>query len=315
MSSLSVRDRSRLLVVVAALLWSTSGFYAKAPWFDDWPIETRGVALTFWRAVFAALTTLPFVRRPEFRIAMVPMSLSFVAMTYCFLVAMVGGSETTTIWLQYVGPAWVAIAGLMGLGDRPRQSDWIMVALSLLGIGVIVFMEARVASLTNSGSMLTSVLLTGPVGLALFSGVMYAVVLLSIRHLRGVDVAWIGFLNHSVTILCLWSLVIGKVPLPHGFQWLALLSLGAVQLALPYMIFAWAVREVESNEASLITLMEPVAVPLWTFLAWRNHSSYELPRWWTLLGAGFIAVGFLWRYGVARRTRSKLLPENRESTE
>ena len=85
MAKISRRDRSRLLVVVAALLWSTSGFYAKAPWFDDWPIETRGVALTFWRAVFAALTVLPFVRRPQFRIAMVPMSMAFVAMTYSSL--------------------------------------------------------------------------------------------------------------------------------------------------------------------------------------------------------------------------------------
>ena len=56
MGHVAPRDRARLMVVAAALLWSTSGFYAKAPWFDDWPEETRGVALTFWRAVFAALT-------------------------------------------------------------------------------------------------------------------------------------------------------------------------------------------------------------------------------------------------------------------
>ncbi|MFK8111096.1 MAG: DMT family transporter [Rubripirellula sp.] len=299
MNSWSARDRSRLMVVAAALLWSTSGFFAKAPWFDDWPIESRGVALTFWRAVFAALTVLPFVRRPQFRLAMVPMSFSFVAMTYCFLVAMVEGSETTTIWLQYVGPAWVAIAGLMGLGDRPRRNDWIMVALSIIGISVIVVMEARSAPEATS-----RVLMTGPVGLALLSGVMYAVVLLSIRHLRGVDVAWIGLVNHLVSIACLWPLVVGKAPLPHGIQWIALASLGAVQLALPYMIFAWAVREVESNEASLITLLEPVAVPLWTFLAWRNHATYELPKWWTAMGAGFIALGFLWRYGAARKRKA-----------
>lgn len=290
MKGLSVRDRSRLLVVVAALLWSTSGFYAKAPWFDDWPIETRGVALTFWRAVFAALTVLPFVRRPTFRWAMAPMSLSFVAMTYSFLVAMVGGSETTTIWLQYVGPSWVAVAGLMGLGDRPKHRDWVMIALSLIGIGVIVTMESRVA---------TDSLATGPVGLALFSGLMYAGVVLSIRHLRGVDVAWIGLVNHTVSIVCLFPLVIGRTPLPHGIQWLALLGLGAVQLAIPYMIFAWAVREVESNEAGLITLLEPLAVPLWTFLAWRHHVTYEPPKWWTLTGGAFIAAGFVWRYGPA----------------
>ncbi len=303
MSGLSIRDKSRWMVVVAALLWSTSGFFAKAPWFDDWPIESRGVMLTFWRAVFAALTVLPFVRRPTFRIAMVPMSLSFVAMTYSFLVAMVEGSETTTIWLQYVGPAWVAIAGLLGLGDRPRRSDWVMVWLSITGIAVIVLMESRVSSVSLS---------TGPVGLALFSGLMYAAVMLSIRHLRGVDVAWIGLVNHVVSIVCLWPLVIGHAPLPHGFQWVALFALGAVQLAIPYMIFAWAVRRVESNEASLITLIEPIAVPVWTFLAWRNHENYEFPRWWTLLGAMLIATGFVWRYGRARhatRGERKILDE------
>jgi len=294
MSGLSPRDRSRLVIVTAALLWSTAGFYAKAPWFDDWPIETRGVALTFWRAVFAALTVLPFVRRPTFHVAMIPMSLSFVVMVYAFLVAMVEGSETTTIWLQYVAPAWVAIAGLLGLGDRPKRSDWMMVALSILGISIIVIMESRVSS---------QPLATGPVGLALLSGLMYAIVLLSIRHLRGFDVAWIGLVNHIACIACLWPLVIGKAPLPHGIQWVALFGLGAVQLAIPYMIFAWAVREVESNEACLITLLEPLAVPLWTFLAWRNQVTYQAPRWWTLLGAALIAAGFIWRYGLTRREK------------
>lgn len=295
MKGMSPRDRSRLMIVLAAVLWSTSGFFAKAPWFDDWPVESRGVALTFWRAVFAALAVLPFVRRPQFRCAMIPMALAFVVMTYTFLVAMVGGSETTTIWLQYVGPAWVALAGLWGLGDRPRRDDWAMIALSVLGISVIVLMEAL-----QSGEALGH-LLTGPVGLALLSGLMYAVVLISIRHLRGVDVAWIGLVNHLACVACLSPLVIGKVPLPHGIQWIALICLGIVQLALPYMIFAWAVREVESNEASLLTLVEPLAVPIWTFLAWQHLASYQFPRASTLLGASLIALGFVWRYGLARQ--------------
>lgn len=294
MHQLSRRDRSRWMVVATALLWSMSGFYAKAPWFDDWPIETRGVALTFWRAVFAALTVLPFVRRPQLRWAMLPMSLSFVAMVTSFLAAMVRGSETTTIWLQYVAPAWVAVAGWWGLGDRPRRSDWVMVWLSLSGIALIVAMELR-------GT--TDLISRGPVGLALFSGMMYAVVLLVLRHLRGCDVAWLGLVNHLACVLLLAPFVIGKAPLPHGTQWLALLALGSTQLALPYMLFAWAVREVDTNEASLITLLEPLAVPVWTFLAWRHHAGYQFPRWWTFLGASLIAVGFVWRYGLARRAR------------
>ena len=283
------RSRARWLVVLAALMWSTSGFFAKAPWFDDWPLETRGVALTFWRAVFAAITVLPFVRKPTFRIAMVPMSLCFTAMVYTFIVAMVAGSETTTIWLQYVGPAWVALGGLLGLGDRPDRRDGAMVVLAVTGILVIVAMEFRVQGTASAW----------PVGLALVSGVMYAGVMLSIRHLRGVNVAWMGLVNHVVCLVALLPLVVGKTMMPHGIQWLALFALGAVQLAIPYMIFAWAVRELSSNEASLITLVEPLAVPIWTFLAWRHLSAYRFPDWWVLMGASFIALGFLWRYAIS----------------
>lgn len=305
MTIFSSRDRCRLLIVIAALLWSTSGFFAKAPWFDDWPLESRGVALTFWRSVFAALAVMPFVRRPTFRLAMIPMSLSFTAMTYSFLVAMVWGSETTTIWLQYVGPAWVAIAGLVGLGDRPRRSDALMIMLALAGIAVIVVMESIRSAESIAG---------GPVGLALFSGLMYTGVVLSIRHMRGVDVAWLGLVNHGASVLLLAPLVIGKTPLPHGFQWLALALFGSLQLAVPYMIFAWALREVESNEAALITLIEPIAVPVWTFLAWRHHPEYEFPRWWTLVGASLIAMGFIWRYGIAARlSRVKRLPPGKQT--
>ncbi len=286
-------NRSRWLVVLAALLWSTSGFFAKAPWFDDWPADSRGVALTFWRAVFAAAVVLPFVRKPTFRPAMVPMALCFTAMVYTFIVAMVAGSETTTIWLQYVGPAWVALGGLLGLGDRPAKRDGVMVALSVIGILVIVTMEFATLGVSDTA---------WPVGLALVSGMMYAGVMLSIRRLRGVDVAWIGLVNHIVCVVLLLPLVVGKTPMPHGFQWVALFLLGAVQLGIPYMIFAWAVRELNSNEASLITLIEPLTVPVWTFLAWRHLASYQFPQWWVLVGAGLIATGFIWRYIVAERT-------------
>lgn len=287
---------ARWMIVVAAVLWSMSGLFAKAPWFDNWPAEHRGVALTFWRSVFAALAVLPFVRQPTFRPAMIPMSLAFAAMTYCFLVAMVEGSETTTIWLQYVGPAWVAIGGLIGLGDRPTRRDGTMVGLVLAGIAIIVSLESTVGGGSTAAK---------PVTLALLSGVTYACVLLSLRHLRGLDVAWLGLVNYTVSAICLAPFAIGKVPMPQGGQWLALMLFGGMQLAVPYMLFAWAVRKVQSNEASLITLLEPMAVPVWTFLAWRHHPTYRLPEWWTLLGGLFIAAGFIWRYAIARPTEAE----------
>ncbi len=42
-------------------------FFAKSPWFEAWPTETRGLLLAFWRSLFAMLLLIPLVRRPQWR--------------------------------------------------------------------------------------------------------------------------------------------------------------------------------------------------------------------------------------------------------
>ena len=286
----------RGMIVVAALLWSTSGFFAKAPWFDDWPVEVRGLGLAFWRAVFAAITVAPFIRRVEFKWNLIPMSGCFAAMTSSFLISMVMGNEATTIWLQYVAPAWVGIAGYMGLTDRPRRADLPMMAISLASVIFIVAMQT-----TYGGEPLQA----RAAALALFSGLMFAGVILSLRHMRFMDPAWLGFVNHLGTVICLAPFVINRVPVPHGGQWLALLLLGAVQIAIPYLLFAAAIKHVESAEASLLTLIEPITVPVWTAIVWSHLDSYSAPPWWVMIAGGCIALGSVERFWAARRLRRK----------
>src|SRR5438045_1876918 len=55
-------QQARLLVLAAAVLWSTSGFFVKSPYLAGW----TGPRLAFWRAAFACLILWPLVRRPKF---------------------------------------------------------------------------------------------------------------------------------------------------------------------------------------------------------------------------------------------------------
>jgi drug/metabolite transporter (DMT)-like permease len=71
-----------------------------------------------------------------------------------------------------------------------------------------------------------------------------------------------------------------------------LAAFGALQIAVPYLLFARGLRSVPSQEASLIALMEPVLVPAWVLFALGNHET----RWWTLVGGGLILLGLAWRY-------------------
>ena len=75
------KSAGRLLILAAAVMWSTSGLFAKAPLFADWPLHlagwpVRGPLLAFWRAVFAALILWPFVRRPRWTPKLLPMLLA-----------------------------------------------------------------------------------------------------------------------------------------------------------------------------------------------------------------------------------------------
>jgi drug/metabolite transporter (DMT)-like permease len=260
---------ARLLALAASLMWSSSGFFAKSPYFAGWP----GPVLAFWRAAFACSVLWPMVRRPQWSWQLVPMTLFFAGMNYTYLTAMVSGSAANAIWLQCTAPVWVLLVGVFVFGERAIARDWVMVAFAMLGVGVIIYFESRGVALAA-------------VGWGLVSGVMYAGVVLSLRQLRGLDSVWLAAVNHAVTAIVLLPLVFqNDVPLPDGMQWLFLAGFGILQMAVPYVLFAYALKRIAGHEATGIGLIEPLLVPLWAYLAWGDR-----PAWWTIVGGGFILV-------------------------
>jgi drug/metabolite transporter (DMT)-like permease len=90
----------------------------------------------------------------------------------------------------------------------------------------------------------------------------------------------------------LGNLLAGAIGLPFMFQsmpdlssWIGLALLGVVQLGLPYILFALALRHVRAVEGILIPMIEPVLNPVWVFLMLG-----EQPGGWALLG-GTIILG------------------------
>ncbi|MEM8732712.1 MAG: DMT family transporter [Planctomycetota bacterium] len=274
----------RLQILFAALLWSSSGFFAKAPWFDGWPEESRGLMLAFWRSFFACLVLVPMIRRPRFEWPLLPMTACFALMVWSFMSAMVHGPAANAIWLQYLSPAWVLIAGVIWFRERVLRGDLVMFCFCLGGVALILFMELR------SGVSLY------PTAMALLSGITFAGVVLSMRQMKDADPAWLITLNHGATSLLLlpwvWNAE-GSVP---WTSYLALGFFGVFQMSVPYVIFARGLRTTSSPEASVLALVEPILVPIWVWIAWSQHPSYDPPRWWTWMGAGFILVGLLSRY-------------------
>ena len=277
--------RARLLIVTATVLWSSSGLFAKSTVFDDWPAADRGPVLAFWRALFAGLVLVPAVRAPRWNPHLVPMTLCFSVMNVSFLTAITLTTAANAIWLQYTAPLWVFVVGVLVLGEPILRRNLIGVGFGALGVGTILFHE-----------------LTGQAGegiaFGLVSGLSFAGVVVFIRVLRGQNAAWLIALNHLTAAVVLFPYIAYLGLWPSLPQLAVLAAFGFFQMGLPYVLFARGLRSISSQEASQISLLEPILTPLWAYVAIR-----EIPASWTLWGGGFILTGLLLRYGY-RRTKT-----------
>ena len=272
---------ARLWVVVAALMWSTSGLFARAPLFDDWPKADCGLILAFWRAAFAALVLLPLIRRPKWNVRLVPMTICFTVMCVTFLTAMTRTTAANAIWLQASSPWWAFLLAVLIFREPVARRDLIPLGFGVLGVGMILWFELVVHPQDTTGVLC-----------GLGAGVSYACVVLFMRRLRDQTSAWLIALNHLVaTVVMLpWVLRVGIWPSPAQLAVLA--CFGIFQMAIPYVLVSRALRTISSQEAIGICLIEPVLTPVWV-LVWG-----DVPASWTIAGASLILVGLVLRYVV-----------------
>lgn len=272
--------RGRILLVSAAIMWSTSGLVLKSPLMEELPLDSRGPVLACYRALFAAAVLIPFVRLGSIRWkpTLVPMTILFAVMNLLFVTAMTRTTAAATIFLQYTSTAWAFLFGLLFLKERVERGNLVALAFSMCGIFWIV------AGDWGGENFIGNLL-------ALGSGFCYAGVVLSLRALRDEDSAWLVTLNHLIAGLVLLPWVFSADVSLRGEQWLLVALLGAFQLGVPYVLFARGIRSVRIQEAALLSLMEPVLNPVWVLFAWGRS-----PEPTTWIGGALILTGLAARY-------------------
>ncbi len=161
--------------------------------------------------------------------------------------------------------------------------------LGLCTVGVLLILVFELSNSAQQTNVYSAIL-------GLLSGVLYAGVVLSLRWLRDEDSAWLVVLNFTMTAAVMAPLVLVSARLPQGTTWLVLIGFGMFQMGLPYLLFAHGLRRIPGHIASLLTLLEPILLPVWIYVAWGNSPDYEPPRWWTIVGGGLILSGLCVRF-------------------
>jgi drug/metabolite transporter (DMT)-like permease len=273
---------SYALLVAAALCWSLNGVLIKS-------VAMAALAIAFYRSAVAAAFLAPFAWRRRERLgrASVEVAAAYTVTVILLVVATKGTSAANAIILHYTAPFFVFLIGIPLLGERPGRRDWISLGLAMGGVG---FIFASAASADWVG-----------IACGVGSGIAFAMLILLLRLHHSRDPLWVTFLNNAVVALLLLPWVWSQL-LISRHDLVLMLTMGIVQLGVPYVMFSTAVRHVRAGEASLISLLEPLLNPVWVALAVG-----EIPARWTLVGGSVVLIALVSRY--AFRSRRHLQPE------
>ena len=268
------RRKGILLIVFAALLWSTGGIGIKG-------VDDPSLKVTFYRSAFAAITLLAvygprvLARRqwkstPAFLLAI----LSYGACLTTFVVATKWTTAANAIFLQYAGVVWVLLLSPIVIKEPMRRRDAIAIAVALGGMAL--FFVGKFDTQGMAGN-----------AMALLSSVFFAALILALRRENQAAGAAVT-LGNIVVALALLPFVADDLTLtPRSFG--IYVFLGIFQIALAYVLFVRGLKYVTATEGSLTGMLEPVANPVWVFLLLG-----ERPSAYAMAGAAVVLAAIGW---------------------
>ena len=236
--------------MITSVLWSLGGVLLKQ-------VEWHPMAKAGSRSAIAAAVIWLWMRRPKFSWSRNQLlgAAAYASTVSTFVIATDLTSAANAIFLQYTAPAYVALLGAWMVRERTQPRDWLCVASTIVGVG----MMCRDGSATGS--------LAG-IAAGLASGFSMALMVLFLRREKdGSPVAALLLGNIATAVIGLpFGFLQGTGKLPDAAGWAALAALGVLQLGLPYILYGIAIRHVTAIEGILLPALEPVLNPLWVFI-------------------------------------------------
>jgi DME family drug/metabolite transporter len=281
--AVSDERRGSLLIIAAALLWSTGGLGIK--WLPLPPL-----VVTFYRSAIAAVV-LFLIFRPRIWRWSAPFLIAIISYAGCltsFVIATKWTTAANAIFLQYSGAIWVLLLSPLVLKEPLRRID-VAVTIMALG-GMALFFVDRFDTRGSAGNWV-----------ALLSSVFFATLVLSLRKERGGAAEAAVTYGNVLAALALLPLVGNKLRIDR-LSLVVLLLLGIFQIAVAYAFFVRGLRYVSATQASLTGMVEPIANPLWVFLLLGEH-----PSPFAMAGGVVVLAAIGWRTAVTS-PRSPLPP-------
>jgi len=285
--------RNRLLLVAAAVLFSTGGAVIKAATLTPWQVASfrSGVA------ALVLLLVVPEARKGwSWRVA--PVGAAYAATLILFVLATRLTTAANAIFLQSTAPLYLLLLGPWLLREPLRRSDVVYIVAIAAGMSCFAFGGGQAMATSPDPR-------TGN-ACALAGGFCWALTLAGLRWLSrgkggGAGMAAVAAGN---VIAFLAALPLALPVAAWGLAGAAgIVYLGAFQIGLAYWFLTRAMRHVTAFEATTILLLEPALNPVWV---WLVHG--ERPGGWPLAGGAVIlSATFVSAWRHTRTARTPLL--------
>ncbi len=280
-----------LAMVATAFLWSIAGLFIKV---IDWnPIAIAGI-----RSFIASLVLLIYLKKPKLHLSF-PQVAAAVANAMTMLLFVIANKTTTAanaILLQYIAPIFTAFLGAALLKERTRIEHWIAFIVVAAGM-IIMFMDKL-----SGGQLLGNIL-------ALTSAVTFSLFFVFMRMQKEGSPFESILLSHWITAaICLIVSFFLPMPAFTVKSVGAIMTLGVIQIGIPSILFAVAIKRITAVSANLIAVIEPVFNPVWVFLVLN-----EAPGINTVLGGAVIVSAVTGVSLISSRRQSYIKSALKES--
>jgi len=246
MDSPSERRKALLFILLAAVLWSTSGVLVKV-------IDWQPMAILAGRSLFASLIFLVYLRRipTKWTRWKILAAAASIMTQFLFVTSTKLTTAANAIFLQYTAPIYIVLLAFWFLHEKPSRADW--GSMFIIFLGLLLFFGDRLSTNGFYGNIL-----------AVLSGVTSALMIVSFRAQKD------GSPEESVLIASLFMALFGfPFVLEEAWtvtNWLIIAFLGLFQIGLAFVFFTKAIKHVPALEANLVGTLEPVLNPVWVFL-------------------------------------------------
>ena len=275
------KRRGSLLILTAALFWSTGGFFIKS-------ISLDAFGISLWRSSLATVTLYLFYRlnfktqRKQyasewFSLRTLSTAIVYSALLVLFVMATKLTTSANAIFLQFTAPIYVLFFEPIISRTKIKLADIVAVLITIGAMGL--FFVGKFETTSVIGNIL-----------ALVSGVCFAAYTLLLKHEKTSEaMRWQSVIVGHLIIVAVMSILTlsgNAMAMPKSVGEIGMLVfLGVMQIGVPYALFTKGIHYVRALDALLISMLEPVLNPIWVYFG-----VHETPSEYAIIGGAIILV-------------------------